>query len=513
MRDFDTIIIGAGHNGLICANYLAKSGKKVLVLEASDTVGGLAATREFHPGFKVSVAHSVNQFSSKIARDLGLARHGYKLGAPMATVGLSDTGQHAILKGDKLTGVSDEDISSYASYQKMMQLYAKTLKPFSLKTIPRIGMNSLSEIITFAKMGLKLRLMGKDDLREFMRVVTLPTRDLMDENFDNDLLKTMLSWDGLIGSKSAPRSPNHSVLQMLYRMIGEHNGAHAIPDGGIEGLISALAAAAKSAGVEIRTSTPVERIQIDGDENGLKATGVILVGGDTISADRIISAADPKRTFIEMVGVNNLEIGFTNRINRIRSEGYVAKLHLALSDLPKFTGLENPDGRMIIAPTQDSIEFAFDDAKYGESSEHPVMEIVIPSLHEKSMAPDGQHVLSAHVMYVPHNRKGGWTDGARDKLCERVIDTIATYAPDIRSKIIHQEMLTPADIAETHNVTGGHWHHGEFALDQMMMMRPTFEAAQYSTPIPGLYLASAGCHPGGGLMGGPGHNAAQEILK
>ncbi len=513
MKDYDTIVIGAGHNGLICANYLAKSGKKVLVLEASDTVGGLAATREFHPDFKVSVAHSVSQFSTKIARDLDLASHGYKIGDAMTTMGLDEAGNHVSVIGDTASGVSDEDTAAFTNYRKMMKLYAKTLKPFSLKTIPRIGYNSLGDIITYAKMGLKMRMLGKHDMRELLRVIALPARDLMDENFDNPLLKAMLSWDGLIGSKMAPRSPNHTVLTMLYRMIGDLEGDHAIPEGGIEGLISALTAAAKSAGVEIRTSTPVERIQIEGDENGLKATGVLLAGGEVITADKIVSAADPKRTFLNLVGVQNLEIEFTNRINRLRSEGYVAKLHLALSGLPKFKGIDRPDGRMIIAPEMDAIEFAYDDAKYGESSKSPVMEIVIPSLRDASMAPDGQHVLSAHVMYVPHDLKGGWSDKARNELCERVIDTIARYAPDIRKHIIKSELLTPDDIAESHNVTGGHWHHGELSLDQMMMMRPTYEAAQYATPIPGLYLASAGTHPGGGLMGGAGHNAAHEVLK
>lgn len=513
MTDYDTIIIGAGHNGLICASYLAKRGKKVLVLEASDTVGGLAATREFHPGFKASVAHSVNQFSSKIARDLNLASHGYKLGDAMATVGLDEAGDHVSVKDGAITGASEDDAKSYTAYYKMMQLYAKTLKSFSLKTMPAIGSRSLGDIITFAKMGIKLRLLGKKDMRELLRVIALPARDLMDENFDSKLLKGMLSWDGLIGSKMAPRSPNHTVITMLYRLIGEHSGDHAVPEGGIEGLISALAKAATANGVDIRTGSPVERIQIDGDENGPKATGVVLNGGEQIHAERIISAADPKRTFLNLVGVNNLEIEFTNRIRRMRSEGYVAKLHLALTGLPDFNGIDRPDGRMIIAPEMDAIEFAYDDAKYGESSEKPVMEIVIPSLFDASMAPDGQHVLSAHVMYVPHDLKGGWTDEARNALCERVIDTIAKYAPDIRKQIIHSELLTPADIADNYNVTGGHWHHGELSLDQMMMMRPTYGAAQYATPIPGLYLASAGTHPGGGLMGGPGHNAAHEVLK
>ena len=209
----------------------------------------------------------------------------------------------------------------------------------------------------------------------------------------------------------------------------------------------------------------------------------------------------------------NLEIGFTNRIRRLRCDGYVAKLHLALNGLPEFSGLANPDGRMIIAPDMDTIEFAFDDAKYGECSKQPVMEIVLPSMHDASLAPAGQHVLSAHVMYAPYRLTGGWNDAARDSFCERAIDTIARYAPGIREQIIHQELLTPLDLERNYGVTGGHWHHTEFALDQALMMRPTYAAAQYSTPLPGLYLCGAGCHPGGDLAGGPGHNAAREILR
>ena len=209
----------------------------------------------------------------------------------------------------------------------------------------------------------------------------------------------------------------------------------------------------------------------------------------------------------------HLDIGFTNRIRRLRCDGYVAKLHLALNGAPDFTGLQQADGRMIIAPELDSIEFAFDDAKYGECSKNPVMEIVVPSMHDASLAPKGQHVLSAHVMYVPHKLKGGWTDAARDDIRERTIDTIASYAPDIRDQIIHSEFLTPADLEENYHVTGGHWHHTEMAVDQMLMMRPTYEAAQYGTPISGLHLCGAGSHPGGGLMGAAGHNAAREILR
>jgi phytoene dehydrogenase-like protein len=355
-------------------------------------------------------------------------------------------------------------------------------------------------------MGLSVRMLGKTDMREFLRVTALPTRDLMDENFDHDILKAMLSWDGLIGSKLAPRSPNHAVLAMLYRRAGEQHGS-------VASLIDALHSAATASGAEIRTGTAVERILVRADDKGLVAHGVKLANGETIEADRVISSADPQTTFLKLVGVENLEIEFSNRIRRLRCEGYVAKLHLALSDLPNFTGLEKPTGRMIIAPNLDAIEFAFDDAKYGECSDQPVMEIVIPSINDTSLAPSGQHVLSAHVMYAPYRQKGGWDEAKREAFTERVVATIARYAPGIREQIIHRELLTPLDLEQGFNVTGGHWHHTEFALDQALMMRPTYEAAQYSTPIPGLYLCGAGSHPGGDLTGGPGHNAAQEILR
>jgi len=507
LNRYDSIIIGAGHNGLICATYLAKQGQTVLILETSDTVGGLAASREFHPGFRTSVAHSVRHFPKKIVEDLDLRSFGLETTkASMSTVGLDVDGAHIAINGDTVSGVDEGDAVSYGKYSKLMNRFADVLSPFWLKTIPRIGMGSLADMLTLGRMGLGLRLLGKKDMNEFLRMIALPTRDLMDENFENELLKAALSWDGLIGSKLAPRSPNHAVLAMLYRMSGEQMGS-------VSGLIEALQSAAKASGVEIRTATPVERVLVQANENGPTAHGVQLAGGETIEAGRVISAADPQTTFLKLVGVENLEIQFSNRIRRLRCEGYVAKLHLALNDLPAFTGLEKPGGRLIIAPEMDAIEFAFDDAKYGECSKQPVMEIVIPSLADPSLAPAGQHVLSAHVMYAPFQLKGGWDQTARSAFAERVIDTIASYAPGIREQIIHQELLTPQDLEKSCGVSGGHWHHTEFALDQSLMMRPTYEAAQYCTPLPGLYLCGAGSHPGGDLTGGPGHNAAHEILR
>ena len=499
---------------MVCAAYLAKSGHRVLVLEASSAAGGLGASREFHPGFHASVAHTVSHFSQTIASDLKLSSHGFKTTSDsLPTIGLSADQEHVVLHQDSLSGTSADDADAYRDYSRLMHRFARVLQPFWHKTMPRIGNNSLADLMTAAHIGLNIRGMGKNDMQELLRIMPLPARDLMDEFFDSDTLKATLSWDGLIGSKLAPRSPNGAVLAMLYRMSGESGGAHAIPAGGVNGLVESLCAAATSAGAEIRNNAEVSRILIDGSADGLLADGVELLGGEMIAADHVISAADPRRTFLGLVGVEYLDIGFTNRIRRLRCDGYVAKLHLALNELPEFDGLEQADGRLIIAPDMDAIEFAFDDAKYGELPTKPVLEIVIPSGHDTSLAPSGQHVLSAHVMYVPYRLKGGWSDAARDQICERAIDAIAQYAPHIREQIIHREFLTPFDLEQDYRVTGGHWHHTELAFDQMLMMRPTYEAAQYATPIPGLFLCGAGCHPGGDITGAAGHNAAREILR
>lgn len=507
MPDFDSIIIGAGHNGLVCAAYLAKAGQSVLVLEASGSVGGLARGREFHEGFTAPVAHSVNHFSGKVSRELELRGHGFDpFDTRPALIGLSPDGQHVTVKDGEAAGVGANDAAAYRSFSAQMQRFADALEPFWFRTIPRAAPGPLSDLKTFARLGLKLRLLGRKDMREFMRVASLPARDLVDEHFDHELLKAILCWDGLIGSKMAPRSPNNAVLPMLYRLAGRQAGTPA-------GLITALESAARSAGAQVRAGAPVDRIAVEPGSNGLEARGVILAGGERIEADRVISSADPQTTFMRLTGIEHLEIQFTNRIRRLRCEGYVAKLHLALSGLPAFTGLDSPGGRLIIAPAMDAMEFAYDEAKYGERPTRPVMEVVLPSLQDAALAPAGHHVLSAHVMYAPYRLKSGWDDAARDALREEAINTLAAYAPGIQKQIVHSELLTPVDLERQYRVSGGHWHHTEFALDQMLMMRPTYEAAQYRTPLPGLFLCGAGCHPCGDLTGAPGHNAAQEILR
>lgn len=512
MSKYDAIIIGAGHNGLVCAAYLARAGKSVLVVEALDTPGGLAASREFHPGFRASIAHSTSHFSARVQSDLDLARHGFTL-TPVETIGLRSSGQHLVIGKAGITGASDSDAAAYSSYSALMGRFAGSLAPFWEKTIPRIGSAKVADLFTFAQMGLKLRGLGKDDMREFMRVASLPMRDLVDEYFEDELLKALLCWDGLIGSKMAPRSPNGAVMALLYRLSGPSGGGHALPAGGMRTLASALLMAAKDSGADVQFGQPVDRITVASTEKGPAAVGVTLADGTDVSATNIISSADPRRTFVDLLGVEHLDIGFTNRIRRLRCDGFVGKLHLALDGAPRFDGLEQPGDRLIIAPEMDAIEFAFDDAKYGGLPDKPVMEVVVPSIHDPGVAPEGQHVLSAHVMYVPYALKGGWTDDSRKTMLDRAVDTIAAYAPGLREQIIDAEFLSPADIEREYGVTGGHWHHGEFVMDQMLMMRPTYGAAQYATPIDGLYLCGAGCHPAGDVVGAAGHNAAQELLR
>ena len=506
MERYDAIVIGAGHNGLVCAAYLARAGQRVLVLEANDVVGGLAASHEFHPGFNAAPAHHASHFAGHIAADLELAKHGATpLASPSQLIGLSATGEHVVIEPGAVSGVSAADSHAYSSLALLLDRFAGALEPSWARTIPRIGNNSLAEIATFAQLGLKIRRLGKTDMHEFLRMASLPARDLVDERFVSELLKAALCWDGLIGSKMAPRSPNSAVLMMLYR-----RGREAYETGR---LVDALAKAAAAAGADIRNSSAVSQILVEPGADGLEARGVQLASGETVLASRVVSSADPKTTFIDLVGVRHLDIGFTNRIGRIRSDGLVAKLHLALSDAPRFRGVEDASGRLLMAPSMDAIEFAFDDAKYGQCSAEPVLEVSVPSIANPELAPAGQHVLSAHVMFVPYRLKGGWTAAARNTMRDKVMDLLEGYAPGLREQIVGSEFLAPPDIEARYRVAGGHWHHGDFAFDQMLMMRPTYEAAQYTTPLPGLWLCGAGAHPAGDLTGLAGHNAAKEILR
>lgn len=505
----DVVIIGAGHNGLVCAAYLARAGKKVTVLEAAERVGGAAVTREFAPGFKVSAgAHLLFMLDRHVRKELSLDARLKFSQQDMKTTALATDGNHLLIAGDSLQGadVSEKDQRTMREYRRFMNRFAGIINRLNNRIPPRIASSDRKDWVELAKTALNIRLLGKKDMREFLRIAGINIYDVLQENFDNPLLKGALSMDGVLGSNLGPRS-NNSVFCALHRLSGLQ--AMALPKGGMGAVSDALADVARHHGALIRTSAAVSGIVLEGD----RVAGVALEGGEQIAADTVISSADPKTTFLGLLGARNLEAGFVHKVKNIRMRGNVAKLHLALNGAPEFKGL-NQDrlgDRLLIAPDMEYVEHAFNHSKYGEYSARPVAEITIPSLHDDSLAPPGKQVLSAVVQYAPYQLKAGWQEG-KSAFTEQVIDVLATYAPRIRSQILHTELLTPVDIESEFRINGGHWHHGEMALDQFMMLRPVPRSAQYASPVNGLFLCGAGSHPGGGVMGSAGRNAAHAVL-
>ena len=513
------VIIGAGHNGLVCAAYLAKAGKKVTVLEASGQVGGAAITREFAPDFKVSAcAHLLYLLDAGIRKELALDGHGLAAAdRALQTIALARDGNHLVLSGTEASGggISADDQAALKEYHRFMGRFAGVIGKLHNRIPPRIASGRRNDLIGLGKVALDIRLLGRDDMREFLRIAGINIYDVLQENFDSDLLKGALALDAVLGTQLGPRS-NNSVFTALHRMSG--NGANgsgsgrgrvSLPSGGMGTVTEALAAAARRHGADIRTSTPVARILMD----GARVSGVELENGEQILADAVISSADPKTTFLGLLGARNLEAGFAQKVHHLRARGTAAKVHLALSELPAFTGLvqEQMGQRLVIAPDLHYVEKAFNHSKYGEYSAHPVAEIVFPSVHDSGLAPAGQHVLSAVVQYAPRELKEGW-GAAKAAFTETVLDLFEQYAPDIRSKVVATEVLTPEDIENEFRISGGHWHHAELSLDQFLMLRPVPHAAQYAAPVDGLWLCGAGSHPGGGVMGSAGRNAARAVL-
>lgn len=509
MSNYDALIIGGGHNGLACAAYLAKAGRKVLVVEAGDQLGGLAATREFAPGYRASVAQTLPQMNRKLVQDLSLEQHGFSLAAEaLPTLAMAPGEQAISISANGLGNASAADTAAYGEYRRLLEKFASAINPFWHKRPPAIADGDKGDLLTLGQFGWNLRRLGKDDMREMMRMIALPAQDLVDEHFENSALKAALSWDANIGSKLAPRSPNNAVLALLLRMSGDLSAGLPLPRGGTGGLVEALASAARGFGADIRTAAPVESVIVE----NMAAVGVRLAGGEELRATRVISNADPKTSFLKLLGAQHLDVQFTHRINRLRNDGYVAKLHLALDELPQFSGLDKPEGRMILAPSMSYIENAFDEAKYGGYASELPMEVIIPSLVDDSLAPQGKHVLSANVQYAPYNVQGGW-NAHREAFLANCIATLKQYAPDIEGSIVASELLTPADLEQQFRVAGGHWHHAEFAIDNWWVNRPTYGASQYKTPVAGFHLCGAGAHPGGGIMGACGANAAKAILE
>ncbi len=506
---YDAIVVGAGHNGLVCASLLAKAGKKVLVLEANDQVGGAAVSRSFAEGYSVSAcAHLLYQLQPQVKKDLGLK---FDLAADrIGTIALSADGDHLRLNGNEVFGASDEDAASYKDFHRRMTRFADLLQTFLNKTPPRLAKDaSKSDMFTLARLGFDLRRLGKKEMREFLRLIGMNIFDELEERFDNPLLKGALGLDAVLGTHLGPRSPN-TILTYLYRLAGAH-GTLSLPAGGMGTVSNALAQSARDNGATIRTGMRVTKIVI---ENG-RAAGVETDSGESFSSWLVVSNADPKSTIMDLVSARNVETGFTRRVHQIRSKGNAAKLHLALDGLPDIGGIDKREygDRFLIAPSHTYVERAFNFAKYGETSAEPVLEVTFPSFRDTTLAPTGKHVMSAIVQYAPYDLKEGWSDKTRDAFTEVAIDKLAEYAPDIRSRITASEMLTPADIEQQFNITGGHWHHGELTLDQFMFTRPVGGAAQYAMPLDGLYLCGAGAHPGGGVSGAAGRNAARSILK
>ena len=450
---YDAIVVGAGHNGLICAHQLAKKGKKVLVLEAEPEAGGLAKRYEFAPNFFTSAIHTVPQLSKKLISGLQLERHGFSgKQQVIPTLALNLNGQHIGISKNTLDGVSEKDQQAFQEFTELMNQFSKTMGPFWHKNPPRIEDRDISDLFTFAQFGWNVRRLGKEKMAEFTRVLALPSQDLMDEFFENPLLKAALSWDFLVGNKLAPRSPNNAVLNQLLRNCGDLAGKQlyntgAMPVAGMGQFIGALLKSCESLGVKIQYNARVESVLVAEHQ----ATGVRLVDDSEHLASKVISNLDPKTSFQKLLGQQHLDIQFSHRINRIRDKGMVATLNLALNGLPEFKGVTDLNTRLLIAPTMSDMETAFDSAKYGELPTGPVMEVMIPSVRDGTVCPAGQHVLSAQVMYVPHELKGDWAT-EKPKLLTSIMATLERYAPGIGKQVIASELLTPKDIETKFNV-------------------------------------------------------------
>ncbi len=514
MTDYDAVIIGAGHNGLVCASYLAKAGKKVLVVDGRSEPGGCASTREFTPGFRVSdCAQWLSQFDQSIIKDLDLKGAGLTTGKAKATISLQVDGNHLILEGDSITGagVDSADQAAYRDFKNMVRRFAKLMTTLYRSRAPKLVEQNWTDRLTLIKLGIGLKLLGREYLRDLMRIVMINIYDVMNEHFSNAALKSAIALDAVTGTNMGPRSPN-TVFSYLHRATGEHLGQSGTTQvmGGMGALGRALAAAAEKQGVTVQLGSAVSAIVKTED----RVTGVTLTSGETISATLVISSADPTTTFRDLLGYDQMEAGMAKRVEHYRSRSGTAKLHLALSALPTFNGLSASQlsERLVITPSMDGMETALNPMKYRELSELHTFDISIASVEDPSLAPSGQHVLTAIVHYVPYAPDIGW-DAGKPKLLNHLLSQLEAYAPGIGALVTASELVVPSELEASHGMTGGNWHHGELSIDQALMMRPFPGSTQYATAVEGLYLCGAGAHPGGGLQGLPGRNAAKEILR
>ena len=523
MQSYDAIVIGAGHNGLVTAAYLAKAGKKILVLERRPLLGGIAATEEIFPGFKYATcAHLAGSFSAQIIEDLDLKRQGLELLAlnPLlfapAIEGKSITIPADIAAAkEEISRYSKPDASRYPAFcarLKTLSGFLSTLYGMPLPDKADPGGFNPAKIL---KIGWKFRRLGEREMYEFLRILPMSLADLLNEWFENEFLKAALAGSGMLASFAGPRQQG-TCYNLLHHQLGASNGAlrtGSFVRGGIGQLAQALGRAARQLGAEIRTDAEVVRVVTkDG-----AAAGVVLQNGDEISSSCVISSAGVKQTFLRMVEPTGLDPNFLLQVGNIRSRGTVAKINLALDRLPAFKNSNNPAPRLAgvihIGPTLDYLERAADDAKYGRFSKEPFLEITVPSISDSSLAPAGKHVMSVWMQSAPYRlRETDWR-AERDALADTVIKVIAEYAPGFKEVILHRQVLTPLDLEETYGLTGGHLYHAEMALDQIFFMRPVPGWSRYRTPIENLFLCGSGTHPGGGITGLPGYYAAKAVLK
>jgi phytoene dehydrogenase-like protein len=518
----DIVIIGGGHNGLVAAFYLAKAGFRPLVIERREQVGGAAITDEFHPGFRCStLAHTAGPIRPEIVRDLELEKHGLRLITPLVGVtALSPDGRALSLYPDadqsaqEIAAFSQKDAVKYSEFQESLGKMGKVIAEALATTPPDIDHPSGGDLWSMLKTGRAIRNLGKKDMFRLLRWGPMAVADLAAEYFETELLRAVVAARGIFGTFLGPWSAGSSLV-LLIRAAGDAHpaGSAHLAAGGMGALTQAMASAAQAAGAEIRSGVEVIEIRVkDG-----AATGVLLSTGEEIAAKAVVSNADPKRTLLKLTDSTHLSPDFVQKLQHYRGNGTVAKVNLALSGLPSFTAIKNGNGnalkgRIHIGHEIDYLERAFDESKYGNFSRQPYLEATIPSLTDPTLAPDGKHVMSIYMQYAPYKLKGDW-ESQRKELGQTVVKTLAQYAPNLPELILTHQIITPLDLEEKYGLTGGQIFHGDLALDQFFTMRPLLDWARYRTPIQNLYLCGSGTHPGVGLTGGSGANAAREILK
>jgi phytoene dehydrogenase-like protein len=521
-RRYDAIIVGGGHNGLVAAAYLSRAGRKTLVLEKRPLVGGAAVTEEVFPGFKFSVfSYVVSLLRPEIIRDLDLPAHGLHILPLESTVTPMDNGDYLASWADpdetrrELCRHSPRDADAAVVFGRLMHHMAMAVKPILAMVPPDPASLSPGDLAGLLRLGGHFRSLGAERFHALHKLMTMSSADYLDEWFEFDTLKATKSASGIIGTFLGPRSPGTAYV-LLHHYMGELDGAFrawGFQRGGTGAISESIAGAARAFGAEIRVDAAVERVLTrDG-----RATGVALTTGEEIAASTVVSGLDPRLTFTKLLDPKELPPALVEDIRRYKFRGSSGKVNLALAGLPDFTCLPGKGphrrGAMSVSPSVEYLERAYDDAKYGEFSSHPYMDIVIPSMIDPNMAPPGKHVMSIFVQYAPYALNGGWTDMKREAFGDAVVRTLARYAPNIESLILHRQVLTPHDIERITGLSEGNIFQGELALQQLFFLRPSPEWAKYRTPIRGYWQCGAGTHPGGGIMGASGRLAALEILK